>query len=127
MGITTNTVSYHNHIKAKKPIKVWRDRSKYIRTCGVCFNLVFLEKKVPGCPLHPKLNRGVDLREQYCEIDHLCKAAYLYNGWNDKQRKKFIKFLKKKNLDWYSYSIKMDDDSLIAEFLASSTLKQQLQ
>ena len=78
------------------------------------------KSRIPGCPLHPSLNKGKDLREGYCEIEHLCKAAYMYNQSDEKQKKKFIQFLKNKNLSWYNYSIKMDNDELLKEFISST-------
>jgi len=40
-----------------------------------------------------------------------------FNKWDIQTQNEFITFLKKKNLDWYNYSIKMDNNELIDEFL----------
>lgn len=124
-ALILNTLTYIKHRDDEKPIKDFRDRSKLIRSCGICFNLVLLDfekdkkaRKI-GCPLHPKLNNGKDLREGYCEIDHLCKAAFMFNEFDDNMKEKFLKLIKSKNLDWYDYSLKMDNNELINEFLSN--------
>jgi len=91
------------------------NRSAKLRDCGICRNIIYLENGRIGCPLHPKENE-VDFREGHCVTEHLCKAAFEFNLWDKQKQKSFLGFIKKKNLDWYDYSIKMDNDAIIEEF-----------
>lgn len=121
-GILLNTLTYIKHTKEKLPVKNFRERSQHLRFSGICYNLVYLDfeknrkNKIIGCPLHPTRNKGKDLRENYCEIDHLCKSAFIFNNYSSKKKKEFINFLKNKKLDWYTYSLMMDNNELIEEF-----------
>ena len=38
------------------------------------------------------------------------------NDWDDAKRQRFLDFVDSLKLDWFDYSIKMDDDSLLKEF-----------
>jgi hypothetical protein len=93
--------------------------SSDIRQSGVCKLLVYLDKKrrLVGCPLHPGQNNGKDFRDNHCEKYHQCKANFLFTKWPKQKQKLFIQFLKDKNLDFYEYSIRLDNDQLINEFL----------
>lgn len=117
-GIRRNTNSLKK-IKTKsiQSIRDWRDRSDKLRASGLCYNVIFFGKNNPGCPLHPKLNKGKDLRENHCEIEHLCRTAEHYNRWDEETRKEFIRFIKSKKLDWWTFSIGMDEGDLLKEFL----------
>ena len=121
-----NTLTYLTYRNQGKSMEKFRDRSKFLRSSGICYNLIFLgfekdrKSRVVGCPLHPEQNNGKDLRIGYCEINHLCKAAQLYNRWGKKRKQEFIRFLKAKKLDWYEYSVRMDNNELIDEFLEKS-------
>lgn len=116
-GVRINTEDLKKHVG---PIKEFRNRSWDLTEYGVCPNLVFLKDGSIGCHLHPKIH-GEDLREGYCENDHLCKAAFMYNSFDDETKEKFVKFLISKKLDTYDYSIRMDNGELIAEFLEKIT------
>jgi hypothetical protein len=115
-GIKRNTYSYEDATDKA----AWGKRQQgFVRACGVCFNVIHENGEI-FCPLHPARNNGKDLRDDVCDKNHMCKAFYMfYNQWDDKTRKKFIDFIKSKNLDWYSYSIGMDNNSLFEEFLKS--------
>lgn len=112
-ALVKNTFSYDN----AKDKKEWGKRMEgYIRECGICYNLIKRGNEV-FCPLHPYRNYGKDIRDNVCEKDYRCKAVFLFEEkWDDETRKKFIGFIKSKHLDWYSYSIKMDNNSLVEEF-----------
>ncbi len=108
-------------LEASEDMISFRDRAQETAACGICTNVVFLEKdkKIVGCPLHPSLNEGKDLREGYCQIDHLCKAAEKFMHWDDEMKQKFLDFIAlkaEKGMGWYEYSIGMDDDTLLKEF-----------
>jgi len=76
------------------------------------------------CGLHPFQNKGDDLRDAVCDKEYLCKAFYFFlKVFDDEQRKRFLEFLRAKYADWYEYSIKMDDNSYLNEFLDKEKLK----
>lgn len=97
----------------------WRDRKSNLLSCGLCANIVRFEDGSLGCALHPE-SAGQDLRIGHCNSEHLCMAAFLFQSWNEQMQARFIQFIKSKNLDWYAYSLKMDNDELIKEFLAGN-------
>lgn len=112
-----------------KEFKDMKDVKKFMDRCvgntrgsGVCVNLVFLAKKRIGCPGHPLLNNSRDFRRNlkgtYCNPDYLCDTAERFNELDSETQKRFIKFLKSKKLDWFSYSKGIDDNSLMKEFLS---------
>lgn len=95
----------------------FRDRrpSRDLRN-GVCRNLIE-EKGCYLCPLHPA-RHGKDLRIGHCDTDYFCKTATLFEKWSEEKKKKFIAFVENKKLDNTEYSIRMDDNSLLKEFMA---------
>lgn len=119
-AIRKNTIEF-KHCKDKKGY-VWRFKPNNLRACGICPNLVKddVRKDRVLCPAHPTLNNGEDIREGYCDTLYLCKTAFLFGLWDESMRSRFITFLKdkvqKNKLDWYAYSIMMDNDSLLREF-----------
>lgn len=113
-GLVANTLSF---LGTDDKVKWGKRYEGTIRQCGICFNLVREEKEI-FCPLHPARNNGKDLRDNVCDKGYMCKTFHLFkNEWDDKTRKAFLNFIKKKNLDWYSYSIGMDSDKFLKEFL----------
>jgi len=82
---------------------------------GVCRNLIQKSDKTL-CPLHPLQNKGNDLREGHCDIDHLCLTAQRFSGWSTERKAAFLKFLKQKKLNTLDYSLGMDQGTLLAEF-----------
>ena len=99
----------------------FRDRAHpYDLRFGVCRNLIE-EKGRIFCPLHPALNKK-DLREGHCAINHLCLTAIQFNKWNIEKQQKFLDFIKSKNLDNVEYSMLMDNNGLLNEFLAEESL-----
>ena len=107
----THEFLYHNDMVR------FRDRKEKLnlRPSGVCRNIVIMDERVL-CPLHPKMNKGEDLREGHCDINYLCKTAKIFNSWNKRRQRKFLRFVKRQKLDWIDYSIKMDNGTLLREF-----------
>lgn len=112
--IRKNTWQFNN-----KPIKLFMTRTTELRSSGICANLVFKDGKF-FCPGHPALHEGRDYRklDLDCEKekDDGCKAYILFQSWSKEKQQKFLDFIKSKKLDSYTYSIKMDNDSLLKEF-----------
>jgi hypothetical protein len=105
--------------------EVFRDRydPKFIRSSGVCMNLTFLDERGKegkmtrvGCPLHPAVNKGKDIRDECCDKAHLCKTFYHYKKWPKNKQKAFLVFIDHLNLDNYDYSLMMDNGKLMEEF-----------
>lgn len=102
-----------------------------LHKCGLCRNLVLNFKDVNNnlnsekhifitCPLHPAENEGKDLRTGECDSAFMCETQRLFhNDWGDYMKNKFIDFILLKDLDWFEYSKKMQDSSLLNEFLNS--------
>ena len=123
-----------NDFRKFRKLEKFRDRvpRHRLRASGICYNLILKPKKSEAflgpknpkdflgnsniiCPLHPAVC-GRELRKDHCDKDFLCKSAKKFHGWSDEKRKKFLKFLKDKNLDWYDYSIGMEDNRFLDEF-----------
>jgi hypothetical protein len=122
-GIEKNTLELREHAQKGKSADSYMNRSKDLRKSGVCRNLVYdVDKDMVFCPVHPDVNSGVDLRidHHYCDVLHVCKAAFFFDLWDKERKRDFLKFLKKKKkegeLDWYAYSMGMANDSLLQEF-----------
>ncbi len=118
-AIWKNTLEF-SHLKDRKAF-IERFEAKYLRECGVCRNVIFADKKKTKvmCPGHPAFNEKgnkADLREGHCEVEYLCSAARAFSGWNDEKKDRFIRFIQDKKLDWYDFSMGMDNDSLLKEF-----------
>ncbi|MBW2987600.1 hypothetical protein KY336_03545 [Candidatus Woesearchaeota archaeon] len=118
-GIQKNTMEYKDCKTHKEFAK--RSRAGQRRWCGVCRNVIFMKDKKGVtrvlCPLHPKMNKGKEMRnDQDCLINYLCKTAVAFNRWNKKKQERFIKFLKSKKLNVIEYSLGMDNDRWLKEF-----------
>lgn len=89
----------------------------YVEKEGICGHQVLVDGKV-FCATHPAVykNKGKDYREPRCIKEHLCKTYQEFLNWEEEKQNRFLEFLRKKNLDWYDYSIGMDNNSLIEEF-----------
>ncbi len=113
--IRKNTYEFHK----SKSIKSFMTRTKDLRASGICANLVFKDGKF-FCPGHPALHHGKDYRavDPDCEkdADDGCKTYILFQTWGKEKQKQFLDFIKSKKLDSYTYSINMDNDSLLKEF-----------
>lgn len=111
-GISKNTFEF-KEIKSKKK---FADRDVFLRECGICRNLI-LENGMVLCPLHPSLNSGVDHRDALCNRNYLCATFKWFLRADETTQKRFIDFIRKKNPDWYEYSIRMDNGAFLREFL----------
>lgn len=110
-----------------------------LRKSGICRNLIFasalnkdfdlgelkeiLKQENPRivCAIHPDVtNDGIEHRKGHCDYNHFCKTASMFNFWSEEIKRKFLDFLNKKiknkELDWYAYSKKMDDNEMLNEF-----------
>jgi len=83
---------------------------------GVCRNLIEENGKLL-CPLHPARQQGKDLRIGHCDVNYLCKTAKIFATWSEGRQARFIKFVEDKNLDNISYSVLMDKNKLLVEFM----------
>ena len=93
-------------------------RTKDLKSSGICANLVEKDGKY-CCPGHPASNKSKDYRnlDPDCEKDFVCKTYGLFQGWDDIKKKKFLKL---KKFDNFTYSIRMDNDSILTEFEKNS-------
>lgn len=108
-----NTLAF----KQFKDIKSFAERknSGDVRACGVCNNLIIKNNKIL-CPLHPKI-AGEELRKRtFCFKDYLCTTAEKFNEWPEEKQKAFLKFIKKKNPDWYTFSMNIENGTWLKEF-----------
>ena len=79
---------------------------------------VFVNGKI-GCLVYPKKNQE-DIRKDYCDHGFECKTLKEFKSWSKQKQEAFLKFLKQKDLDFYEYSIKMDNGELLEEFKKNS-------
>ena len=108
-----------------------RHSKDLLRDSGICYNVVWSNKPRNFCPLHPKATekmqqKGIkvqgkpDLRDGHCNPGYKCDTLKAFENWTIKQKKAYINFIRKKldnnELDWYSYSIKTDNNELLEEF-----------
>lgn len=89
-------------------------RRPYFKPSGICGNIGFVNGKI-GCLVYPKKHEK-DMRKDYCDDDFECTTRKEFKSWNKQKQEAFLKFLKEKNLDFYQYSIKMDNGKLLGEF-----------
>ncbi len=92
-----------------------RRGEKVLSDCGGCKSLIKKDDRVV-CGLHPELNDGKDYRDKVCEKNYLCNAFKKFMKWDKKKQDKFVKFILKKKLSNWDYSIGMDSDSFLKEF-----------
>ena len=112
-AIKRNTIEF----KKINNLRKFRDRAdKWDLNQGVCRNVVKMGKRV-YCPLHPGCNAGRDLRRDHCDTDYLCETAQKFKKFSKKKQKEFLGFVKDKKMDTIEYGIKIDDGSLMKEFL----------
>ena len=111
--IKKNTLEFNN----KKNITQFMTRTHHLKDSGICANLIFKDKKF-FCPGHPALHSRRDYRnlDPDCHKDHICKTYGLFQIWTQEKKLKFLNFLKSKKFDSYTYSIKMDDNSMLEDF-----------
>ncbi|MBW2985984.1 hypothetical protein KY333_01305 [Candidatus Woesearchaeota archaeon] len=108
-----NTINF----KQFKNIKEFAERSNTgdVLACGVCNNLIIKNNQII-CPLHPNL-AGEELRKRtFCFKDYLCDTAEKFNKWDNNKQKAFLQFVKKKDPDWYAFSMNIEDGTWLKEF-----------
>ncbi len=117
-AIRENTTEFlASNPKTEQQFLAFRDRAHpFDLRYGVCRNLIE-EKGCNLCPLHPTRHRGKDLRINHCDVNYLCKTATLFAMWNKQRQAEFIQFIENKKLDNLTYSIVMDNNSLLGEFV----------
>ena len=116
-GLERNTQEFHDYRRYSQLI-AFRDRyGPAQRTnCGLCPNVIMMDNGKLGCPLHPQLNLGMDLRMGFCNNSYFCGTYRNYLAWEEGKRQRFIAFLARKKLDWYDYSNGMINGTLRKEF-----------
>lgn len=104
-----------------------------LHSCGLCRQLILKEipiidgdlieglKKLKylriTCPLHPCENLGIEYRKGECDLSFMCETQKMFlKEWGEWTRKRFLKFVESKDMDWFTYSKKMHDNSLVKEF-----------
>ena len=109
--------------QTKEDFLKFRDRRyKMDLRNGVCRNLI-AEQGCFLCPLHPTRHENEkrvtkeDLRKGHCDINYLCRTAKEFQGWSKEKQKDFLQFVDAKKLTNLEYSMKMDKDFLLKEFL----------
>jgi hypothetical protein len=111
--IRLNTKRFHEHKdKLVRLIKISKDGRK----SGICKFVIQLDDGIIGCPLHPSLNKGIDIRKGFCGYDFLCSANQDFNKWDSDTQDKFVEFIKSENLDFVDYSFGIITGSLLSEF-----------
>jgi len=117
-AIEINNQEFHQaDLKTDEDFLKFRDRNKlYDLRFGVCKNLITLKSGCFGCPLHPSLHNGKDLREGHCDINYLCQTAKTFDKWPAEKQHAFLNFIKNKHLNPIQYSLQIDNDSLLNEF-----------
>lgn len=92
-------------------------QTELLNTSGICNKLVLKNGKV-FCGCHPIQNKGVDYRvnDKACQRDFFCETMKWFRSIDKQTRDKFLQFLRQKDLNWYTYSINMDNGNLKKEF-----------
>lgn len=109
-----NTLSY----KQAKDIEKFaiRPGSGAVRQCGICNNLIIRRNKI-FCPLHPGITKKELRKDCFCYREYLCETAQHFNKWHKDKQKEFLKFVKSKKPDWFTFSINIDNGTWLSEFL----------
>ena len=111
--IRLNTKRYQ---EKKNELGYLKHISKDLRSSGICKLVIYIDGENVGCPLHPQLNSGLDLRAGHCDIEYNCTTKSEFESWDKKTRMEFIDYIIQKNLDKVEYSIKMAGGSLLGGF-----------
>jgi hypothetical protein len=110
-GIKDNTQEW----RELKDIRHLTKRAEQLRACGVCRAVVEKEGRVV-CALHPMQNKGVEHRDRFCQKEYFCNTMKRYKEWDTETKKIFLELVRSKKPDWYTYSMKMDQDVYLTEF-----------
>lgn len=135
LDLSINTEEFNNIIKGEpteKKLKQFRDRFENweFGKSGLCMNLVRFDENCFACPLHNKINEIVpkeiyegpkeDLREKHCDVNYECETFIYYNLMSKEQKELFVKWVKDKKYDYYTYSKENITGKLIKEFYNSN-------
>lgn len=117
-AIEINTQEFHQaNPKTDEELLKFRNRCElYNLRFGVCRNLIILPTGQIGCPLHPFLHNGKDLREGHCDINYLCITAKIFTTWSAEKQQAFLNFINNKHLNNIEYSLQIDNETLLKEF-----------
>lgn len=105
-----------------------------LQDCGLCRILILkkdenidteiLKKRKHleiTCPLHPAENNGIELRKGQCDLAFMCETQKMFHKeWGEWTKNKFVEFIYQKDLDWFEYSKKMHNNSLVKEFFETN-------
>jgi len=105
-----------NRFGSKISLPILQSESEVLSKSGICHSVINKGNKVM-CGLHPMQNKGEDNRDKECEREYFCKTMHQWKMWDEEKKVNFLEFMKKKNPTVYEYSIKMDNDSWLEEFL----------
>lgn len=111
--IKKNTLEFEN----RKTMTGFMTRTKDLRPSGICASLIHKNDKF-YCPGHISIHGKRDYRnlDSDCDKDFVCRTFGLFQEWDKDKQKRFIDFIKSKKVDSFTYSIKMDNNSLLNEF-----------
>ena len=124
VAILQNTKDFDSiNPQTKAKLIKFRDRAQPQELrYGVCFNIIEQKGRL-FCPLHPAVNKGVDLRINHCDVDFQCRTAKLFITWDKNRQERFIDYIQKKELDNLDYSLEMDNGHLLDSFEAEEKEK----
>lgn len=88
---------------------------EYLSSCGGCKSLIKKDDRII-CGLHPMQNKGVDYRDKVCEKNYMCNTFKAFLTWDKSKQGKFVKFIRDKKLNNWTYSMGMDSDKFLKEF-----------
>jgi ferredoxin-thioredoxin reductase catalytic subunit len=113
---TKDFIAINNKIKFMK-----RKDNEFLHDSGICRNIIYTNEDEDDvmCPLHPCFNdtkEVKDIRKGHCEIEYLCKTAYVFNNFSEEKKKIFRKFILGKDLDWLEFSVGMNEGTFLEEF-----------
>lgn len=104
-----------NSLKELTLEKFIKESQVQLSESGGCKSLIFKKEKIV-CALHPLQNKGKDFRDKNCKKEYFCETFKKFIKWTETKQEKFIRFLLKKKIDNYEYSIGMDSGKFLEEF-----------
>jgi hypothetical protein len=125
--LNTEELTSNGNILSSYELIKFRDRfdgDNALSENGLCYNLVDLGSGCFGCPLHNKvkhilpddsklkINNNVDLRVGHCDVNEECETFFAWKTMSDDEKIDFVNFVKKLELDTYSYSVENGSERL---------------
>ncbi len=106
-------------LKTSSSPKEFRDRfpKELVASSGICKNFVKFEDGTHGCGIHPARVGLPDLRIGHCDENYLCQTMRIWLSWDDKAKQKFIDWLDGQYFSLYTYSMGMDQGTLLKEYI----------